>query len=504
LDKTEEKRWRRTSPFAAIFYLGKIFKAISQNAVQTLAPGAAFLFAYEGDLMSRVVLGLTAFVIIVIALAFFRYWFFRFQIGSDSILIREGVLKKKQLDIKFERIQAINTTQNVIFRPFDLVTVQLDTAGSAKQEGYLPAIRSQLANDLKSRLREKTPSKILEFDEVSDDAGDSRLVLSLTKFDMIRIGLSSRNALIILAVLSPLLNNIGERIEKIVDESTILALLNNAGISVAGGIGLAISGIVLLLLILAGASILGAFLRFYNYELRSEHETLRSTGGLLTRHEHSVSLNKIQSLRADQNPVLRLFNRFRVRAKQASSGKRPDEGNQFIIPICKPMQLPLLGEEVFADEFPEIELDPLSSDWHPISRSYIRSRFILFGVLPTTVVAPFFYPLIGAVALAFLVWLPIAALWVWTSYRKHGYNIAENGVMLRRGLLGYQSVAFLHRKIQRISVTQTKLQERKGLATVRFYLASGSLRLPYIDYRLAKELRDYILYKVESSRYAWH
>ena len=75
-----------------IFYLGKIFKAISQNAVQTLAPGAAFLFAYEGDLMTRIALGLTLFCVIVISLAFIRYWFFRYQIGADSILIREGVL----------------------------------------------------------------------------------------------------------------------------------------------------------------------------------------------------------------------------------------------------------------------------------------------------------------------------------------------------------------------------------------------------------------------------
>ncbi len=31
---------------------------------------------------------------------------------------------------------------------------------------------------------------------------------------------------------------------------------------------------------------------------------------------------------------------------------------------------------------------------------------------------------------------------------------------LRKGFIGYQTVAFLHRKVQRISVTQTPLQER--------------------------------------------
>ena len=77
-------------------------------------------------------------------------------------------------------------------------------------------------------------------------------------------------------------------------------------------------------------------------------------------------------------------------------------------------------------------------------------------------------------------------------------------MVLRKGFIGYQTSAFLYRKVQRISVTQTLFQERKGLATIRFFLASGSLRIPYVDFQMAKDLRDYILYKVESSQRPWH
>jgi hypothetical protein len=35
-------------------------------------------------------------------------------------------------------------------------------------------------------------------------------------------------------------------------------------------------------------------------------------------------------------------------------------------------------------------------------------------------------------------------------------------------------------------------------------MASGSVRIPYIDHDKAKQLRDYILFKVESSQKAWH
>ena len=230
---------------------------------------------------------------------------------------------------------------------------------------------------------------------------------------------------------------------------------------------------------------------------------LRSTGGLLTRHEHSVNLAKIQSLQAMQHPILKLFGRFRLRAKQASSGRR-GRGKQFIIPVCEPAQLPELSHEVFGDEFTGIDLRPKSDTFKPIAKNYVRSRFILFGFLPSLVGACLFYFPLGLASLFLLSWIPLSAVVVWNYYRKYGYAIADNGMVLRKGFIGYQTSAFLYRKVQRISVTQTLFQERKGLATIRFFLASGSLRIPYVDFQMAKDLRDYILYKVESSQRPWH
>ncbi len=498
-----EKRWRHTSPLAAIFYLGKIYKAIAQNAVQTFAPLFALLVAAEGNLVGKVIFGVIAFVTITLVSAIVRYWFFRYRVTEDSVLIREGVFNKTQVDIKFDRIQAINTQQNIVFRPFDLVTVMFDTAGSSKQEGHLPAIKSELADSLKARIRSERRSETNIENDAAEPAPDSRILLQLTKLDMVRIGLSSGRVLIILALLGPLMDNIDKRIEQFVSESDVVAILNSAGISVASGAGLIIGAVLLLVALLAGASIAGAFLRYYRFELRSEEATLRSTGGLLTRHEHSINLAKIQSLRAIQNPALRLFRRYRLRAKQASSGKS-GKGKQFDVPICNAEQLPQLSNEVFGAEFASVDLEPRSESFQPIAMSYIRSRFLVFGLLPAMVTTPLFYFLIGKIAFVLLAWLPISALAVWHHHRKFGFVIADNGVVLRRGFIGYQTVAFLHRKVQRINVTQTPLQERKGLATIRFYLASGSLRLPYVDHTVAKDLRDYILYKVESSQLAWH
>ena len=66
-------------------------------------------------------------------------------------------------------------------------------------------------------------------------------------------------------------------------------------------------------------------------------------------------------------------------------------------------------------------------------------------------------------------------------------------------------VAWLHRKVQRVDITQSAFQRRKDVANLRIFLAAGGgIRIPYLQYAKAKALRDYVLYRVESSREAWH
>ena len=503
MSSPEQKQWRRTSPLAAIFYLGRIFEAIAKNAVQTFAPLAAFLVASEGSLATRVFLGLGVFFTITIISSVVRYWFFRYRITDDSVLIRDGVFKKTQLDIKFDRIQAINTQQNVIYRYFDLVTVKFDTAGSAKQEGHLPAVHTKLAESLKERIRHDRP--VADNDESAREAQvNVRPILSLGRKDMVRIGLSSNRALIFLVLLGPLAEQLDNRVGEAIAGTRIETWLEASQMSLFAGLGLALAALAAFLLLLMLASVIGAFLRYHNFQLVADKDVLRSTGGLLTRHEHSINLAKVQTLEARQNLMLRLFDRFRVRAKQASSGK-PGRSKNFIIPLCTPDQLPALDKEILRDEFPDIDMQPKSAVFHAISPRYMRSRVLLGGILPVLILAGPLIALAGPPAgLMPVLWIPLVLLFAWILYKKRGYHICAEGAVLRRGFLGYRTNAFLYRKVQRISITQTLLQERKNLSTVRFFMASGTLKLPYVPHDLAKQLRDHVLYKVESSQLAWH
>ena len=85
MNTTEQKTWRRTSPFAILFFIGKSLRLIAKNAWQSLAPLFALLVATQGDLVTRLTLVGIAFVGFIAVSSFLSFWFFRFRISSDSI-----------------------------------------------------------------------------------------------------------------------------------------------------------------------------------------------------------------------------------------------------------------------------------------------------------------------------------------------------------------------------------------------------------------------------------
>ena len=142
--------WQRTSPLAILFFLGSVLKALGRNAAQVIAPLAAFFLAFGGDTPTKILIVAVGFALITLTVSVLRYLFFRFRIAEDAVLIREGVINRKQLDIKFSRIQGINTEQSLVYRLFDLVTVSFETAGS-RGSGQHPLRRGLARNARQSR-----------------------------------------------------------------------------------------------------------------------------------------------------------------------------------------------------------------------------------------------------------------------------------------------------------------------------------------------------------------
>lgn len=500
---TDTGAWQRTSPLAALFFLARLIRIIAKNAWQALAPLAALLFASQGNLFDKLAFVATAAVIGSIAFSVLQYWFFRFRITPDAVLIREGVFRKKQTDIKFRRIQGINTAQNVIYRPLGLVNVSFDTAGSSGSEGALPAVRNALAAELHSRIAERRRVVVETGDAApaADERGEP--LLQLDWRDMFRIGLSDRRVLVVLAVLGPLFEQMGDETEQLIDAYAARAVAALAALDRATG-ALVIIGLVLAVAtLLATASVAAAFLRFHRFRLTEQNGRLETVGGLLTRHTNAMDISKIQVLRLQQGALLRAFGRFRAVLRQATSSGKQAEGKSMVLPIIRPQFVPTLTGVAFEPGTMGLDLDPRSGRFRRISPYYLRPRIALFGLLPAVAGTLFAWPSLGVGSFALLLWVPAVAGIAYLVWRRFGVQFDEESLVHRSGFIGFRLDAFLFRKAQRVTVSQSWLQRRRGLGGLHIHLASGSVRLRYIDYALACALRDHILFKVESSDRSW-
>jgi len=460
----------------------------------------AFLVAYKGDLVSKLILGGSLAAVALVTGSVLSWLFFRYQIRDDSILIRSGVIKKKQLDIKFDRIQGINTQQNPVYRVLGLVTVSFDTAGSSGNEGNLPAVTRDFANS----LRDKIGSRKTGHTDGDQPETASEALLKLDWRDMIRIGLADRRALIIVALIGPLMEQMGDNIEQEVENALRSVNLDSLQMDTGTGAMIVMGIFLAAVFLLVTVSIAAAFLRYHNFELILDGRTLRSHGGLLTRHEHSMDLEKIQTVRLQQGIVQSRLRRFKMTLRQAISGSKQRSQKMFTIPVVTSELSDVLRPLFLAPEAGELTQDPRSDLFQPISRYYMRSRILFAGLVPTIILTTALVAEAGIVGLVALIWLPLVGLISWRNWKRAGYLHDDNEIVRRSGLLGYRTVGLLFRKVQRVTISQSRYQRRKNLASLRMHMASGSVRVPYIEHEKAKQLRDYILYKVESSQQAWH
>ena len=460
----------------------------------------AFLVAYKGDLVSKLILGGSLAAVALVTGSVLSWLFFRYQIRDDSILIRSGVVKKKQLDIKFDRIQGVNTQQNPVYRVLGLVTVSFDTAGSSGNEGNLPAVTREFAN----ALRENIGSRKTTQTDDEQPAQATEALLQLDWRDMIRIGLADRRAVIIVALISPLLEQTGDNVEQFIERTLQSVNLGSLQLDTEAGALIVVGIIFAAVFLLVAVSIAAAFLRYHNFELFLEGRTLRSHGGLLTRHEHSMDLEKIQTIRLQQGIVQNWLRRYMMTARQAISGRKQRSQKMFTIPVVTSELADTLRPLLLAPEAGQLTQDPRSDLFQPISRYYMRSHILFAGLVPAIILSAILVAEAGAVGLVALIWLPLVGLISWRNWKRAGYLHNDDEIVRRSGFMGYRTVGLLFRKVQRVTISQSRYQRRKNLASLRMHMASGSVRIPYIEHEKAKQLRDYILYKVESSQQAWH
>ena len=536
-------RWRRTSPFAIIHFVWTSARGVANGwgRVATTFGVTAVLLRYRTYLAPGFAIGMSALV----AAAVLRWWFFRYRIAEDRILIREGVVNRTALDIPFDRIQGINVNRRLIERVVGLVTLVIDTPGTQAAEGHLPSVHTEVADQVLRRVEAHRgpvaadePAAHPEREE--PEAG---ILQKLSVADLVRFGLA--NPPVLLLAILPVAY--GVRLD-----DWVIAMLGffDTAKTTLGGYGVlgtlltaAALGLGLLILGLAGG-IVHKVVKYFGFTVWREGSAFCSRAGLFTRRQVAVRIRKMQQLRLDQGLLYRRFRRYRLScptigmpldADEDDSGPDADGLN---IPFAEGEVVEKLRAHVFRREGRVLSLLPEAGTFLRVSRYYLRARALRLCLvtLPAGV---------GALFMALYAWMLIvergmresgaemgtaehSELWTqfihnwgvaagtwsvacvllaipvsWQRWRRRGYMYDEDGLASRTGVLGYSVEALLFRKAQTVTVTRSPLQRRHGLATLAVGTACGSVSVPYIEHGAACRLRDYALYRAESSERRW-
>ena len=132
----EQDIWYRASPVSLLFFAGKTIRTGFEQFKSLVLPNSfvlAWFLAQRNWLLIGILVG--AWVVLIFAVAFVRYWRFRFKLKPNSISVREGVIKERQLDLEFERIRAVNYKRGIVDRVLGLTGISFDTAGKWRSRG---------------------------------------------------------------------------------------------------------------------------------------------------------------------------------------------------------------------------------------------------------------------------------------------------------------------------------------------------------------------------------
>ena len=520
---SEFSRWRRTSPFAIVFFIRGTIAEIRFYGQLLATIGLAFLIVRARDLAGELI---PAAILLIIVVAVLRYWFFRFRVTGGRILIRQGILRKTALDLPLDRVQAVNITRSLTDRLLGLVTVSVDTAGSGAVEAVIPSVKGVFADRIRAQVaavrREGRasgadvlpPGRAGEVHAAqTDDATESpgNVMMKLPPGDIVRIGFRYLGegpvwALPLLFLARDprdLLRYIaGQRgfLEPISRDEVPHDLVSNlAELIFRAGF------IAALLALIAALGIYGAFKTHYGFKLYRDGAVYRTRAGLFTQQEVVVQSVKVQQATLSQNLVDRCFRRFRLTVQPVS-----DDAEVLEIPLLGARMAEVLRARLFGREGGGLTFLPQSRRMVPVSARFISALTLRIAAAPALSIPAIVFLFTGPSA----AWAEFSIIWalIWTlvgglialqRWRRWGYVHDDDGMAVRSGFVARKVDAFLFRKVQSVTVKQSPMQRRSGLATLEMQLAGESMEVPYIDQRVACRLRDYILYKVESNP-RWH
>ncbi len=499
MDSTSLYQPQRQSPKAVILILLKYLRIIVRQMWPILL---IFIFQTKSD--RGVIIVTIAFSIALISLiyslvAYTRYYFF---IKDNELCVRSGVFRKTVLNVPFDRIQSVDFKRNLVHQFLNVVSVQIDTAGSKGSELELDAIELDRAEALREIvLVYKREKKSIPVDmdgfipPIPVIQEPPELILSLSYKDLIKIGISEnhlRTAAIIFAFFIGFADDVNQAIgwdvyDELENTTTAMSIV---------GILATLLAIPLFICISFTITLIRTVLKYYGLKFWREGKSYKVVSGLFTRNEKSIQKSKIQVIRWITSPLKKLFGIYQVNIYQATNVDQ-NQDKSLVIPGCYQEQV----EHTLDTIVPEYKNAVFSS--HHMHPSIVILMVILFGFVPAVLFGLMAWFNDGVMQWLLTLVFPLA---IWMGYlyqRKRRLKIHPDFIVSEGGIFGNSYKLIEIYKVQSVHIESSPMQRRRGLTSLNVFTAGGDISFPYLNAAVARQARDYILYRVEQEEKSW-
>lgn len=403
--------------------------------------GAVFLFLISG------------------ILSWLRY---TYRIEEGELRIEYGVFVRKKRYIPFERIQSLDLSEGLFHRPFGLVKVTVETAGSSdlrKAEAVLTAVKKHEAAAIQEFLQNvkkgKGNEEVIALTEAKED-----ILYKISPSELLILASTSGGVGVVLSAVAAFLSQFQELIP-------FERIFKGLSQFVSNGL-LIVTFVVFIGFLLAWLiAVIGMMFKYADFTLKKVDEDLIITRGLLEKRQTTIPLKRIQAIRISENLIRQPLKFATVMIESAGgSGANAETSTVTILPVIKKERIRGMLEPYISDYL-------LTDDFVPAPKRAVR-RYVFRGllfVIPPIIVLIIIFKLWGLLS---LVILPFSILWSYLKYKDAGWRMEHHQLNLRYRTIVKHSIFMRKNKIQSLSSQQSFLQRKKDLSTIQATVKSGA------------------------------
>ena len=400
-------------------------------------------------------------ILLLIAIGIFDYFLKSYEVRDGAFIYTTGIINKKVKNINLENIQSIDTSSNILYQSFDLLSVDINLVGDNIKIKPLKKDVALFLIEILNKIRKSEECTFLEEEKVEIAQKE---ILKLSVKDLAFYGLLRVRFFAALGLILAFNDKIRDVFKYILgNEAYFDKLLQENAKSVIGDIKVLVLTIGIFMILVVIASIIHTIVKYYNFVLTTKENNLLCKYGLLNKKSLIIDIDRIQSVKLIYPLRYRFFGLAKLSVETLTNDVSEDlSEKKSTIDV-----LPLVKKD-FAQNFVKNNLSIDLEYYDNVEGEKIQSKariamyrwsLLNCSYLPTIVLAILYFAKID-LKLEYIILGSVAFYLVLVSY-----SILVKNYMLKYNELSYDRYYFKNTFMRQLTII-TELIKVKKVGTI--------------------------------------